>query len=184
MHILKSAVAVFLLAGALLFGSLPDRPARGAGLGGDVRSLIVAAEPVAGSAVIDADLAGRPVIVTFFASWCPPCTDEFKVLNQVRARYGEEQVSIVALNVFETFGGTENPARMARFLNRTMPQFHVVRGSPELRALLGGVERIPTLIVYDTQGREAWRFVHERDAEKMSATLDDITAALESVLAR
>jgi len=34
------------------------------------------------------------------------------------------------------------------------------------------------LIVFDAQGRETWRFVHEQGASKMSATSEDILSAL------
>jgi thiol-disulfide isomerase/thioredoxin len=146
------------------------------------RGLIATAQSVAGPDIGAADLRDRPVIVTFFASWCPPCTDEFAVLNDVRERYGAEALAIVALNVFENFGGREDTARMTRFLGRTSPQFSVVKGSPDLRALFGDVERIPTLIVFDADGVEVWRFVHEVGATHMSASLAEIDAALAPLL--
>ncbi|MGI9412880.1 MAG: TlpA family protein disulfide reductase, partial [Hyphomicrobiales bacterium] len=113
-----------------------------------------------------------------FASWCPPCKAEFEALNRVRERYPGDRLAIVAVNAFEAWGGKENPARMARFLKRTEPSFYVVKGSDEILKVYGNIERIPTLILFDAQGREAWRFVHERGAAKMSASADDILAVL------
>ena len=144
------------------------------------RSLLLAAAPVDGTVLAAADVTGKPVIVTFFASWCPPCTDEFQALNQIREHYDAGKLGIVAVNAFEAWGGKKNPARMARFLARTDPAFPMVEASDDILRTFGGITRIPTLIVYDADGREVWRFVHEVNARKMSASVEDI----QSVLAR
>ena len=47
------------------------------------------------------DTEGKIVIVTFFASWCPPCRWEFKSLNAVCERYNEKDVAVVAVNWFK-----------------------------------------------------------------------------------
>ena len=142
------------------------------------RPLLLKATPFEGMSISERQLTGKPVIVTFFASWCPPCTDEFKVLNEVRGSHGEERLAIIAVNAFEAWGGAKNPARMKRFLARTKPAFTLVEESEGVLAAFGGVARIPTLIIYDRDGREVWRFIHEVGAVKMSATLEDIQTVL------
>jgi cytochrome c biogenesis protein CcmG/thiol:disulfide interchange protein DsbE len=36
-----------------------------------------------------AKLRGRPIVVNQWASWCPPCRQEFPYLQRVAARYGD-----------------------------------------------------------------------------------------------
>lgn len=144
----------------------------------DLRDLVAAAPAVAGSEKSSMPEQG-PVIVTFFASWCPPCTDEFRHLNDLVESEAGKGASIVAINLFEDFGGKKNPERMAVFLKRTNPQFPLVKGSEEIRKTFGDIDRIPTVVVYGASGQEVWRFVHERGAEKTHATLEDLVGALE-----
>ena len=145
-------------------------------------SLLPGAPAIIGAAVPAQTLNAKPVVVTFFASWCPPCTDEFKALNEVRAVYSEDKATIVAVNLFEKWGGKENPVRMARFLKRTKPAFYVVKGNKQIAKAFGNIERIPSLVVYDPKGKEVWRFIHHRGATKMSANADEIKSALDTAL--
>lgn len=144
---------------------------------GDVVKLVEAAPAVAGSQKARVRV-GRPIVITFFASWCPPCTTEFEHLNQVRAKLPASQVSIVGINAFENWGGAKHPSRMKRFLARTKPTFSLVQANPALLRAFGDVTRIPTVVVFDATGKQVWRFVHKQGAAKRFATTNDIFSAL------
>ena len=50
-----------------------------------------------GRTVTSADLAGRPYLLNFWASWCvPSCVDEHPVLIEAQQRYGD-QVTILGI---------------------------------------------------------------------------------------
>jgi thiol-disulfide isomerase/thioredoxin len=121
---------------------------------------------------------GKPVVVAFFASWCPPCTDEFDEMAKVQAAIGDRPVTFIGINLFEAWGGEKDPARMERFIARTRPDFALVDGSPDISAAFGTIDRIPTVAVFGADGRETWRFVHERGAVKTHATAEEIIKAL------
>ncbi len=125
-----------------------------------------------------ASLNGKPVIVTFFASWCPPCNEEFKEIAKVQRDAPQLGLQVVAVNAFENWGGQADPERMQRFLDRTTPDFPLIEGSQQVLAAFGPVNRIPMVVVFDSQGRETWRFVHARGASKTFATAEDILQAL------
>lgn len=140
----------------------------------DARTLDVSAKQFEPASVQD-----RPVVVAFFASWCPPCTNEFDEMAKVQAAIGDRPVTFIGINLFEAWGGEKDPARMARFIARTTPQFALIEGSPEISAAFGTIERIPTMVVFGSDGRETWRFVHERGAVKTHATAEEIIQALQ-----
>jgi len=45
---------------------------------------------------------GSPVVLNFWASWCPPCRDEAPVLEQGSQRYSANGVHFVGIDVWDT----------------------------------------------------------------------------------
>lgn len=125
---------------------------------------------------------GKITVVTFFASWCPPCRAEFRHLSAVRRHYPAADLDIVAINLFETWAGQSDAARLERFLKDTKPRFTVIRGTDDISKRFGGITRIPTLLVFDRNGRMAYRFIHKTGATKQHVEEAELRRVIDGVL--
>ncbi|NIL99823.1 MAG: redoxin family protein [Gammaproteobacteria bacterium] len=59
-------------------------------------------EGLDGSRVRLSDLAGRAVVLNFWATWCPPCRREMPLLDAVHAEYARRGLSVVGVAVGES----------------------------------------------------------------------------------
>ena len=64
-----------------------------------------------GKKVSLADFKGRPVLLTFWATWCTACQDELPALQGIRDRYQSTGFAVLAVNYKET-----DSARMSQYL--------------------------------------------------------------------
>jgi thiol-disulfide isomerase/thioredoxin len=61
--------------------------------------------PQVGGGTIDlAALRGKPAWVNFMATWCPPCQDEFPLMNGFATAYADSGLVVVAIDVKEEEG--------------------------------------------------------------------------------
>ena len=75
--------------------------------------------PQVGGGTIDlANLKGKPVWVNFMGTYCPPCHDEFPLMNGFAARYADDGLVVLAIDVKEDEGTV---AAFANDLNATFP---------------------------------------------------------------
>lgn len=92
----------------------------------------------------------KPVLVDFWAEWCPPCHQIAPVLAQIAAERSE-QMNVVKLN------SDENPAISARYR----------------------VMALPTLILFH-RGEMIWSVVGARPKARLQKELDDALLTMPS----
>ena len=73
---------------------------------------------VGGGTVDLAALRGRPVWVNFMRTDCPPCRDEFPLMNGFAARYASTNLLVVAVDIRESEAVADD---FARSLDATFP---------------------------------------------------------------
>jgi thiol-disulfide isomerase/thioredoxin len=109
-----------------------------------------------------ADYAGKPIVVNYFGSWCPPCNMEAPDLGTFAAQNPGAQVVGVACEDTE-------PDAVA-FMEKYGLTYPLVVDDGSL-ASDAGITAYPTTVFYDAQGNEVDRLIG-------ASTLDQFTASL------
>ncbi|MCB8991675.1 MAG: TlpA family protein disulfide reductase [Ardenticatenaceae bacterium] len=56
------------------------------------------AQDLEGNTISLSDYRGKPVMINFWATWCPPCRQELPDFEQAYQAYAEDELVILALN--------------------------------------------------------------------------------------
>ena len=88
----------------------------------------------------------EPVLVEFWAAWCPPCRSTLKWLSELKAKYGD-RLAVVALAVESPEGGVRS----------AVPGVGGGLGLGDCRYSHGsvdGITAVPTLFLFDKTGKK------------------------------
>ncbi len=101
-----------------------------------------------GREVSSADLRGKVVLIDFWATWCQPCKKEMPGYQKLLDRYGSRGFAVIGLK-FDTMMDMEDPVTFAKKLGVRYP---LAVAADDLKQKLGGIEGLPTTMLYDRQG--------------------------------
>jgi len=106
---------------------------------------------IEGKTIRPEDLKGRVVLVELWATWCPPCRSTLGWLGSLKQRFGD-RLAVVAISV-------ESPEDKIRKLvtDLNLPLTWVI-GKPDVIRAFGDVSAVPTLLVFDENGKAAGAF--------------------------
>lgn len=93
-----------------------------------------------------ADLKGKVVVLSFWATWCPPCRMEMPHLEALQKKYASKPVKVVGVNL-----DVQGKA-LRKWMKSHKLTFTVVADTDQKVAGSYGVEGIPTLYVLDQKG--------------------------------
>ena len=101
---------------------------------------------IEGPAINPARLAGRPMVVNLWATWCEPCRQEMPMLQAAQKRYGA-RVQFVGVNT------KDRPDWAAEFLEEVKVTYpEVVDFDGQLLASVRSLG-LPVTLVLDSQGQ-------------------------------
>nr|WP_294095613.1 TlpA disulfide reductase family protein [Sphingomonas sp.] len=109
-----------------------------------------------------ADFAGKPVLLNLWATWCAPCVKEMPTLDALAVARGD---ALHVLTISQDTDGADTKA-----VEKVTPFFEKARFNklqpwldPEAMWSLNMGVNLPTTILYDSAGKEVWRYSGDMD---------------------
>ncbi len=89
----------------------------------------------------------KPVLLVFWASWCPACREEIPQVNEIYKKYSPEDLQILAVNVQESAG------ILKPFLKEFSIEYPVVMDESGEVSVKYGIEGLPTSVLLAKGGK-------------------------------
>ena len=90
--------------------------------------------------------AGKVVVIDFWASWCTPCRKSFPWLNTMQAKYADQGLVVIGVNVDEELAAAKE------FLRDVPAQFQIHYDTSGQLAKKYEVLAMPSSYILDRQG--------------------------------
>jgi len=107
-----------------------------------------------GGELITASMKGRPLLLNFWATWCPPCVQELPELAQFRREFKAQGWQVLGLAV-------DSPTPVREFLQKLPLDFDIgmagLTGTDLARKLGNTQGGLPFSVAFGANGEVIWR---------------------------
>ena len=126
------------------------------------------------NAIIATESHERPVVIDFWASWCPPCIIAIPNLGRLQDQYGKRGFQVVGVSMDDSADTTRETMARIPF------KYPVVQGDAKFGNLYGGVLGLPLQYLVGRDGKILAIWSGEVPFARLNR---DIDAALKSARA-
>lgn len=121
--------------------------------------------PEGGEVLFD-KLRGKPLLVNFWATWCPPCVEEMPMIDAFFRENGANGWQVVGLAI-------DQPSAVRKFLTRTPVSYPIglagLQGTEMVKQLGNTAGGLPYTLMVDAGGSVAARKMGKLDAGDLQA---------------
>lgn len=103
---------------------------------------------ISGNIVQSSNLLGKPVVINFFATWCPPCREETPGFVDVYNKYKEQGFELVGISL-----DTDPREDLPSFVMTYRIGYRILLGDLDTARAYGGVSSLPTTFFIGKDGK-------------------------------
>ena len=107
-----------------------------------------------GHTISRSDFGGKLLVLNFWATWCPPCLEEWPSLNEFAARYKDKGVTVLAISV------DKDEKAYKRFLDRAKVSFLTARDPDNKINAEYGTFKYPESYIINRDGKVVDKIVN------------------------
>src|SRR5512143_441980 len=100
-----------------------------------------------GNLFSSARLTGKPAVINFFATWCPPCREEIPGFVEVYNKHKENGFELIGISL-----DTDTRGNLPGFLMSNKIGYTILYGDLDTAKAYGGVSSIPTTFFVGKDG--------------------------------
>ncbi len=147
---MKHWLLSMVVAGLVAFAQDAASPTQAKAKSGEIGSSLPGfrVKDLRGNLLSSDDLMGKVILIDFWATWCVPCKQEMPGYQKLLDRYGSQGLVVIGLKS-NVMADTENPLKFAR---KAGVRYPLAVATDELTGKFGGIEGLPTTLVYDRKG--------------------------------
>ncbi|HET7815883.1 MAG TPA: TlpA disulfide reductase family protein [Candidatus Baltobacteraceae bacterium] len=121
----------------------------------------------AGAPTVLSHLRGKPVVINFWASWCPPCTQELPYFQRLQDEYGT-RVRII------TIDWNEDAQTARTYLRSNHYSLPLVLDSDSKIYAAYSLTKVPDTIVLDANGNVTYVSVGGLSWDELAGAVDPL----------
>jgi peroxiredoxin len=116
------------------------------------------------------DWAGKPLVLNFWGTFCPPCTEEMPALQNQAAKWAEQGVGVVGMNL------GENAVTVRSFIQQYGIRFPIYMDVDDTVRKAYGVNQYPTTFFIRPDGRVHKIIIGKMDEAMIESTVEAMLA--------
>ena len=111
------------------------------------------AKDLSGKSIELSSFKGKPILLNFWATWCPYCREERQYLNSFYKEYKDKGIVVISVST------DRSPDLVRAYLKKVPMNFIILHDTSRQAARAYGVSSLPTSFLIDRDGLIKQRFL-------------------------